>query len=211
MDCDTRRYEAEFVSAKGRSVATSPAVREGGLPRRWIAGVALTIKHAWRLLMHREFRHGPILPAVLRTFRRGMRGGALCTLCLALTACSMVMDASYDTMQGAMADGMVEKGWIPEWTPLEATNLREVHDLDSNVSALAFNRPAATRLQLPDDCVRTEYDPSARVAIRRRWWPDEHTLGASYTHLRCAPEHGMATYAAIEHHGARVLFWRNYQ
>lgn len=161
--------------------------------------------------MHRECPKNPVPLTFLRASRRGMRGGALYALFLALTACSMVMDASYDSMQDAMAKGMVEKGWIPEWTPLEATDLREVHDLDSNVSALAFNKPAAIRLQLPDDCVRTEYDPSARVAIRRRWWPNEHTLGASYTHFRCAPEHGMATYAAIDHHGARVLFWRNYQ
>ncbi|HDS0948298.1 TPA: hypothetical protein QDZ34_002317 [Stenotrophomonas maltophilia] len=140
-----------------------------------------------------------------------MRGGALCALCIALTACSMVMEASYNTTQDAMADGMIAKGWIPEWTPLEATDLREFHDLDSNVSALAFNTPAAIHLQLPADCVRTEYDPSGRVAIGRRWWPDEDTLSASYTHFRCAPEHGKATYAAIEHHGTRVLFWRTYQ
>jgi len=33
VDCDTRSYEAEFVFAKGHSVATSPVNRENGPPR----------------------------------------------------------------------------------------------------------------------------------------------------------------------------------
>jgi hypothetical protein len=51
------------------------------------------------------------------------------------------MDSSFDTLREALDSDMVNKGWIPGWVPHEATDLREVHDLDSNTSALAFTKP----------------------------------------------------------------------
>ena len=92
----------------------------------------------------------------------------------------MVMDSSFDTLQEALDSDRVNKGWIPGWVPQAATDLREVHDLDSNTSALAFTKPAAIPLQLPADCQATTFNNSDPVAFNRYWWPGNGTLSASY-------------------------------
>ncbi|WP_439448413.1 hypothetical protein [Stenotrophomonas sp. ATs4] len=132
---------------------------------------------------------------------------AACTL---LSACGLVMDSSFDTLREALDSDMVNKGWIPDWVPHEATALREVHDLDSNTSALAFTKPPALPLQLPADCRATTFNNSDPVAFNRYWWPGNATLNKSYRVFRCAPESGKSVFVAINSTEDRVLFWRTY-
>ncbi|ARZ74875.1 hypothetical protein CCR98_12045 [Stenotrophomonas sp. WZN-1] len=132
------------------------------------------------------------------------------TFCSALCACGLVMDSSFHTMQEAIDADMVNKGWIPDWVPHEATDLREVHDLDSNTSALAFTKPPAIPLQLPADCQATTFTNSDPVAFDRSWWPGEETLNGSYRVSRCAPESGKSVFVAVSRNEDRVLFWRAY-
>lgn len=87
----------------------------------------------------------PTLPP----FPDRMRLFLLFALCLILTSCDLVMDSSYATKQEAVDAEMIAKGWIPAWVPEEATDLREVHDLDSNVSALAFSKPRSKQVAGP--------------------------------------------------------------
>ncbi|MGF6416673.1 hypothetical protein ABH900_000134 [Stenotrophomonas sp. AN71] len=131
-------------------------------------------------------------------------------LCTALCACGLVMDSSFDTMQEAIDSDQVNKGWIPAWVAHEATDLREVHDLDSNTSALAFTKPPAVPLQLPADCQATTFNNSDPVAFNRYWWPGEATLSRSYSAFRCAPESGNSVFVAMNRTTGRVLFWRTY-
>ncbi|WP_350259317.1 hypothetical protein [Stenotrophomonas riyadhensis] len=132
------------------------------------------------------------------------------TVCTALSACGLVMDSSFDTLQQAIDADMVNKGWIPDWVPHEATNLREVHDLDSNTSALAFTKPRVVLLKLPADCQATASGDSDPVAFDRYWWPGNATLSASYRVFRCAPESGKSVFVAINRTEDHVLFWRTY-
>lgn len=97
------------------------------------------------------------------------RRAIVVTLCSALGACGLVMDSSFDTLCEALDADMVNKGWIPDWVPHEATDLREVHDLDSNTSALAFTKPPAIPLQLPADCQATTFNDRDPVAFNRHW------------------------------------------
>lgn len=140
----------------------------------------------------------------------GMRRTLALAVCATLSACSLVMDSSFDTMQEALDADMVNKGWIPAWVPHEAANLREVHDLDSNTSALAFTKPPALPLQLPADCQATTFNNSDPVAFNRYWWPGDATLNASYHVFRCAPESGKSVFVAMNRTEDRVLFWRAY-
>ena len=66
---------------------------------------------------------------------------AVLALFLCLAGCLETMESSYATRQEAVEAGQVAKGWIPRWVPASATNLREIHNLDSNASALAFDLP----------------------------------------------------------------------
>ncbi|MBH1840907.1 hypothetical protein I5W21_14780 [Stenotrophomonas maltophilia] len=138
------------------------------------------------------------------------RRAIVVTFCSALGACGLVMDSSFDTLCEALDADMVNKGWIPDWVPHEATDLREVHDLDSNTSALAFTKPPAIPLQLPADCQATTFNDSDPVAFNRHWLPGDATLSASYRVFRCAPESGKSLFVAINRTEDRVLFWRTY-
>lgn len=138
------------------------------------------------------------------------RRAIVVTFCSALGACGLVMDSPFDTLCEALDADMVNKGWIPDWVPHEATDLREVHDLDSNTSALAFTKPPAIPLQLPADCQATTFNDSDPVAFNRHWLPGDATLSASYRVFRCAPESGKSLFVAINRTEDRVLFWRTY-
>ncbi|KRG52064.1 hypothetical protein ARC23_07280 [Stenotrophomonas beteli] len=132
------------------------------------------------------------------------------TACTALSACGLLMDSSFDTQQQAINADMVNKEWIPDWVPHEVTDLREVHDLDSNTSARAFTKPPAIPLQLPADCQATTFNDSDPVAFNRYRWPGDATLSASYRVFRCAPASGKSVFVAINRTEDRVLFWRTY-
>jgi len=131
-------------------------------------------------------------------------------LCVPLSACGLVMDSAFDTTQEAIDADMVDKGWIPDWVPHAATHLREVHDLDSNTSALAFTKPRTLPLKLPADCRAIASGDSDPVAFNRNWWPGEATLNGSYRVLRCTPQSGKSVFVAVSRSEDRVLFWRTY-
>src|SRR5688572_22114675 len=70
--------------------------------------------------------------------------GLVTSVAMALAVCSCtddVLDASYPSQADAVAAGAVKRGWIPSWIPSGATQLREVHNVDTNQSALLFNLP----------------------------------------------------------------------
>lgn len=138
------------------------------------------------------------------------RRAIVVTVCSALCACGLVMDSSFDTQQQAIDADMVNKGWIPDWVPHEATDLREVHDLDSNTSALAFTKPRKVLLKLPADCQATASGDSDPAAFDRSWWPGKGTLNGSYRVFRCTPEFGKSVFVAVSRNEDRVLFWRTY-
>lgn len=120
------------------------------------------------------------------------------------------MDSSFDTLQQAIDADMVNKGWIPAWVPHEATDLHEVHDLDSNTSALAFTKPRVVLLKLPADCQATASGDSDPVAFDRYWWPGNAALKSSYRVFHCTPEFGESVFVAINRTEDHVLFWRTY-
>lgn len=134
---------------------------------------------------------------------------ALCLLSLALAGCD-TFDASYRTHAEAVAESQVLKGWIPEWVPSSAVALHEVHNLDSNASALTFELPPGTLLSLPPDCNAIEYRESLPVYFSRRWWPGEAQLTGEYSFFRCRPQAAPHVFVAVRHDGTRVLHWRTY-
>ncbi len=134
----------------------------------------------------------------------------LFALCSILTSCDLVMDSSFATKQEAVDAEMIAKGWIPAWVPEEATDLREVHDLDSNVSAPAFSKPRSKQLLLPPGCRSVNHSATQPALFNRSWWPSETALKRSYTFFHCEPEFGKSIFVATSGTGNRVLFWRTY-
>lgn len=141
-----------------------------------------------------------------------MRFPILFALCLILTSCDLdlVMDSSFATKQEAVDAEMIAKGWIPAWVPEEATDLREVHDLDSNVSALAFTTPRIKQMLLPSGCRPVDHSATRPAPFNRSWWPSESALKRSYTFFSCEPEFDKSVFVATSSTGNRVLYWRTY-
>ena len=133
---------------------------------------------------------------------------------LAALACSCtddVVDVTYATRAEAVAATAIERGWIPSWIPAEAFALSEVHDVDTNESALAFGLPAKSSWRPAASSCRTAdagefYGPG----FNRNWIPE--TL-SDYDFYSC-PERAatrevpLLSALDVRRDGQHVLYWR---
>lgn len=74
------------------------------------------------------------------TLARMMRTAGI-SAALAMSSCNEERHARYATHADAVHDGAVQRGWIPEYVPRSATEIAEVHDLDTNAQLLRFQAP----------------------------------------------------------------------
>lgn len=119
-------------------------------------------------------------------------------------------DAHFATAEEARDAGYVHSGWIPPWLPDDATDIHEAHDVDTNISMLAFALPDPDALTLPDTCRPIEYAQLFDPPLERSWWPDEESLRTSYAFFRCSAEHTTYRFVGVSARQARVLHWRTY-
>ena len=86
--------------------------------------------------------------------------------------------AEYESIAEASADGAIARGWLPVWVPASATNIREVHDLDTNAQWISFNAIAEDLNEMIKPFQELPYVEARRTALRRPWlvggeWPPE--------------------------------------
>ena len=128
-----------------------------------------------------------------------------------VTGCvDTVSDATFAAAREARDAGYIENGWIPPWLPDNATDIREAHDLDTNVSMLAFSLPPPTAASLPDTCHAIEHAQTLPAPLQRPWWPDEESLRTSYVFFRCPEDATRSRFVGVSVQQARVLHWRTY-
>jgi len=73
-------------------------------------------------------------------------------LVVTCTACAEQQEASYADLAAADRAGAIQRGWIPDWLPKSARGLREVHNVDTNQSMLAFRYDVSGQLTVPNNC-----------------------------------------------------------
>ena len=109
-----------------------------------------------------------------------MKFWTVLTAALLLIACSGVTDESYATYAEARDAGLIDRGWMPDFVPPSATDIHEVHDLDTNAQILTFSAPGS---DVPEITARFRPAPTEDRAITRRMIADlgweSDTLGAS--------------------------------
>ena len=110
------------------------------------------------------------------------RKSALVSGLLLLAGCGETLEARYSTLAEARASGAVSRGWIPEWLPLGSTNIREVHNLDTNNFMVRFEFPRGAPLELPRACVPVAPDKPPKPPFRRAWWPSDVPPSGLATH-----------------------------
>ena len=120
-------------------------------------------------------------------------------------------ESSYASFAEAQRSGAVEKGWIPTWIPSSATDIREIHDIDTNESMLSFAYDAQQGWDLPTDCQPANYTRISSPRFSRRWWPAPESLEATYEFYRCkgdVPFSSAATWVGRHSSGQHGLHWR---
>ena len=131
------------------------------------------------------------------------------TVAIASSCTNDVLDTSYATRAEAVADDAVKRGWVPVWVPSEATELREVHKVDTSESALFFNLPAGLHWRPPTPCRTADGGEFSEPAFSRSWLPDTEW---GYTFYSCpsnlSSSMPIIVAVAVRQDGQRVLHWR---
>jgi hypothetical protein len=93
---------------------------------------------------------------------------------------SLDMDAEYATYAAAKEDGAILRGWLPDFVPTSATDIRESHNLDSNEHWLTFRFDSNDRAEIVAGLETSNPNfPRDNSTQRRSWWPDD--LRREYT------------------------------
>jgi len=120
-----------------------------------------------------------------------------------------VLDASYASRSEVEADGAIARGWVPEWLPAEATHIREVHNVHSSESALAFRLPRGAGWRPPSPCQPATRSKPRAPRFNREWIPK---LDGRAKYYSCPVEEGSdaakVETVAILSGGQQVLHWR---
>ena len=84
-----------------------------------------------------------------------------------------VVTNNHATLDEARRAGAVERGWVPQWLPPGAREIREAHDLDSNRRWGLFNFPSDDVASLRSALGPEIKIDGQRVDAPRRieWWP----------------------------------------
>lgn len=116
-------------------------------------------------------------------------------LAVALTGCARERYAtSYDDFVSARQQDAVDRGWIPDMLPEEATDLREVHAPADDVAVVRATLPGGL---IPDDCTEATGD-IGEPALRPDWVPDDVT--STGTPVRCKVWEGTIS-------GTTIVLW----
>ena len=118
---------------------------------------------------------------------------------VALPGCSsQEQETHYVSLAAAQMAGAIHQGWIPDWLPKKAHNLKEKHNLEGSRSILRFTFPESAEWVPPDSCSRIRSSEIRGPALTASWWPQDVPSSSSAT-----PRH---TYILAER---RTRSWRS--
>jgi len=135
------------------------------------------------------------------------RAGAVALAIVACLGCGEQQEATYADRRAALRAGAIERGWVPEWIPKTARDLREVHNVDTNQSMLSFRYDRGDRLSVPGSCspATTVSAPPFRVASWPRDIPPGSGVSTRYAFFSC--ESGRAFLALLVGRD-EAYYWR---
>ena len=142
-----------------------------------------------------------------------MRFSYFLLMIIGISGCDLLErpEMSYVNMTEAIEHGAIDRGWVPEWIPAQATNIREIHDIDTNESMMAFDLPNTVDWRLPNGCKLISYSELRQPRFSRNWWPSNSELKRSYIFHQCPGDDPWTknfVWVARHKTGGKALHWR---
>jgi hypothetical protein len=107
----------------------------------------------------------------------------------ALAGCQRGQTNSYASYAEADKAGAIDRGWVPEFLPRDASNITESHDVDVGRIAIAFDAQENAFLAQFAALPRDQGSGAAEIAARTALAKEVRGISAAY-YYRCA-ESGM--------------------
>ncbi|WP_462151791.1 hypothetical protein [Pseudoalteromonas xiamenensis] len=103
-------------------------------------------------------RYSHLSPFLIGTFSLALLG---------MSGCSEQIDKHYSTLQDAAV--LKDKGWLPDWLPKDAEDIKLQYDLDSNQLFIRLQTQLAHEW-FPPHCYRSEFIDQLPQTLPS-WWP----------------------------------------
>ncbi len=108
--------------------------------------------------------------------KRAISGAAMISAgapLLLLITCTYIENPKirYASMQEAHQRGAVEAGWVPSIIPTQAVELVEQHNIDTNITFVAFTLADRSALINGEPCAPIEYTSVKWFSSYPLWWP----------------------------------------
>ncbi len=172
---------------------TNPVTMRVRLPDEWACGAAGSAPE-WHSGGHR-FDPGQVHHSYFVHFMRMARLTVGFAVLAALTAgCGETQERHFADRERAAATGEISRGWIPDWLPSSARDIRERHHVDSGATLLSFAFDEKDRDQLVRQCEPAgtlPETPSRALVAGVSWWPTElrgpgrRATETSFRYFRC--------------------------
>jgi hypothetical protein len=128
-------------------------------------------------------------------------------------ACREDFESHYPDVAAARRAGALDRGWLPEFLPADATDISEEHNIDTNVTWGCFSilgDPAAFRQALQAYGASRVAGPLGPPSLfgQPKWWPPSMDEPGTEVY-RVQEASGSQLRVGIEPAGTRVCFHRS--
>lgn len=123
-----------------------------------------------------------------------------------LTGCFRLLEIdanSYQNYEEVVADGAIQRGWIPDYLPVSAVNIYEKHDLDTNETIVKFWISTNEIKSLIRNCQKVDTFSTPKI-LTAKWWSNE-LISSAETHFYCNED---KAYMVVDN--KTVYYWRTY-
>jgi hypothetical protein len=122
-----------------------------------------------------------------------MRGFLIGAISIAVLGCvgpfSEDFELQYSDVNAARADGAFDRGWLPEIVPDDSIDIREMHNIDTNITWGCFVIPSGTEevsrklKRLGANRAPGPVSSGPRSLLRvRTWWPQSMAMSTVETY-----------------------------
>ena len=140
-------------------------------------------------------------------FRVASQAGAIAFLASLQGCAPETVQSRYDTYVLAERNGAIRAGWLPQWLPKTATNVAEIHNIDTNAVMWGATVPLGQEVSLPEGCKAAARSQLPPPQFKPVWWPEPQswsspTPGEGFFYFSCGLE-----YVGFAQEGGKLFGW----